>query len=162
MTYASSHVTVKAPFGTNAKAGPFTFRVEADAPNHFSGALQLNPLDGMVEKDGRKFKYTAQLKIKVDVTWHPSPKYAPEAVKVKAPEPSKGIADIQKGSGVNWGKVAQNVGDFAVKLVITVLGTLALQARMASLSPTNVTTTPFLHHIDLNHRYNRSNHSGMI
>lgn len=84
MIYESGQVTIKAPIATHANVGPYTFKVQADAPNHFSGSVKLEPLSGVVEKENRKFSYTAEVEFKVDVTWHPTPKGNPEPVKVKA------------------------------------------------------------------------------
>jgi|GEM_PF-1266168 len=68
--------------GIAAKAGsgPYEVELKADGPNHFSSSLKLETLQGEWAQQGRNFKFTASVVIKVEVTMHPTPKGKPEVV----------------------------------------------------------------------------------
>jgi hypothetical protein len=61
-----------------AGTGPYEVELKADGPNHFSSTLKLETLQG---EQGRNFKFTASVVIKVDVTMHPAPKGKPEVIR---------------------------------------------------------------------------------
>jgi hypothetical protein len=160
MSYESGRVTIKAPIATHANVGPYTFRVQADAPNHFSGSVKFEPLKGIVENKERKFKYSADAEFSVSVTVHPMPKKAPEAVRVM--EPEKIQAQRNTSANIDWAKLAKNTGDFLVKLTIVVIGTLSLQARMAAGIGTTTSGMPMMYRLDLNDPKLRAQNPGMI
>lgn len=143
MSYESGRVTIKAPIATHANVGPYTFAVQADAPNHFSGSVKFEPLKGIVENKERKFLYTADVAFSVAVTVHPTPKRTPELVFHEQEEPNfvKEIDFIQ---------AAKNTGDFLVKLTIVIIAGLNIQARMAAAIGTTTSTMPMMHRINLN------------
>ncbi len=148
MTYESGQVTIKAPIATHANVGPYTFDVRADAPNHFAGSVKFEPLKGIVENKERKFAYTADVEFKIAVTVHPTPKMAPEPIEI--PSKQKAPFKAKTKNQIDWAQVAKNTEDFLVKLTISVLGTLAFQARMAAAMGTTTSTIPMIHRIDLN------------
>jgi hypothetical protein len=69
---------VKPSIAAKAGLGPYEFEVKADGPNHYSSTLKLEALSGRLEEQGRIFKFTASVVIKVDVTLHPLPKGIPD------------------------------------------------------------------------------------
>ena len=71
---ATGKMTLKASIATHANIGPYTFEVKADAPNHFTYTFKPEPISAIVEKDRRRYKYSAEIAFKVDVTLHPSPR----------------------------------------------------------------------------------------
>lgn len=148
MAYESGRVTIKVPIATHAKVGPYTFDVRADAPNHFSGSVKFEPLSGTVENEQRKFKYAADVEFNVSVTVHPTPKAVSETVEV--PAKNQAPFKAKTNNSINWAQVAQNTGDFVLKLTIIVLGTLTLQALMAASIGTTTSSVPLMHRIDLN------------
>jgi hypothetical protein len=77
---------LKTPIATNAQIGPYTLEAKVDTPNHLKATVKPQPVSGTIEKAGCKFKYTADIAFKVDVTLHPTPKGKPVANKVLAPE----------------------------------------------------------------------------
>ena len=160
MTYESGQVTIKAPIATHANVGPYTFKVRADAPNHFSGSVKFEPLKSIVENKERKFAYTADVEFEVAVTVHPMPRPVPEPLKVV--EPEKVQAEPNTMLNIDWSQAAKNTSDFLIKLTITVLGTLAFQARMAAAVGTTTSTVPMIHRIDLNDPRLGSQNSGVI
>ncbi len=160
MTYENGQVTIKAPIATYANAGPYTFRVRGDAPNHFAGSVKFEPLKGIVENKQRKFEYTADVEFEVAVTLHPMPKTVPEPLKVVELEKVQAVPNTR--GYIDWAQVAKNTGDFLIKLTITVLGTLAYQARIAAAMGTTTSTIPMMHRIDLNDPRLGSQNPGVI
>jgi hypothetical protein len=162
MTYESGQVTIKAPIATHANVGPYTFTVRGDAPNHYAGSVKFEPLKGIVENKERKFAYTADVEFEVAVTLHPMPKISPEeTAKHRAPDEGK-AKEWGTTNRINWTKAAKNTGDFLIKLTITVLGTLAYQARMAAAIGTTTSTVPMMYRIDLNDPRLGSQNPGVI
>lgn len=91
---ATGTVTLKASLAAHADIGPYEFRVEADAPNHFTYTFKPESISAIVEKGKRRYKYSAEIAFKVDITLHPTPKNKqPEIVlnpqRESAPEVSK-------------------------------------------------------------------------
>jgi hypothetical protein len=111
LKYESGQVTLQTPLAAYANAGPYIVRVAADAPNHFSGSFKTEPLSGMVEKDRRRFKYTAEVEFKIEVIWHPRPRSRPEPVAVR---------DLQDQSDKGSFQTAKNVGAFFVSVVLAI------------------------------------------
>jgi hypothetical protein len=77
----TSKVTLKTPIATNAQIGPYTLEAKVDTPNHLKATVKPQPVSGTIEKAGCKFKYTADIAFKVDVTLHPTPKKVPKTQK---------------------------------------------------------------------------------
>jgi hypothetical protein len=156
MSYESGRVTIKAPIATHANVGPYTFAVQADAPNHFSGSVKFEPLKGIVENKERKFAYTADVEFRVAVTVHPTPKEAP---KIALNEQKENAAPLER---IDWAQAARNTGDFLVKLTIVIIAGLNLQARMAAAMGTTTSTMPMMHRINLNNPWLGSQNPDML
>jgi hypothetical protein len=77
-----------------AGAGPYEVELKADGPNHFSSTLKLETLQGEWAQQGRNFKFTASVVIRVDVTMHPTPKGKP--MTTGKPEPVNDKVNIMQ------------------------------------------------------------------
>jgi hypothetical protein len=115
MKYESGQVTLQTPLATYANAGPYIVRVAADAPNHFSGSFRTEPLSATVEKDRLRYKYTAEVEFKIEVTWHPRPRTGPEPVQVTDPQHKTAATPIESSF-----QSAKNVGAFVVSVVLAI------------------------------------------
>lgn len=160
--HSSGQVTIQAPIAAQANAGPYTFKVEIEAPNHFSGSVKTEPLSGIFEKDRRRFKYTAEVEFKVAVTWHPMQKGGPPPVTAKAPVRQKEPFMVPQRSNVDRNQIAESINQFFVSVTIIVMGVLLWQARAAMATSTTTTIGPYSHQIDLNYFRNGSDKPGMI
>jgi hypothetical protein len=90
---ATGKLTLKASIAAHANIGPYTFDAEADAPNHFKATYKPQPISAIVEKGRRRYKYSAEIAFKVDVTLHPSPhnessQSEPQALEEQVPRSS--------------------------------------------------------------------------
>jgi hypothetical protein len=81
MVFESGQVKIKAPIAANANLGPYSVRVNAENPLHMSGTLKPPTVSGTLELGGNRYKYSADIKFKVDVFWHQRPKGGPEPVR---------------------------------------------------------------------------------
>jgi hypothetical protein len=115
LKYESGQVTLQTPLAAHADAGPYIVRVAADAPNHFSGSFKTEPLSGMVENSRRRFRYTAEVEFKIEVTWHPRPRFGPEPVAVTQHQ-----YDPRPAPDENGLQTAKNVGEFLVTVGLVI------------------------------------------
>jgi hypothetical protein len=120
---------------------------------HYSGTLKPQTISGTLEMGRRKFKYSADIKFKVDVFWHKKPKGGPEPVKV--PEPVKKVDPIKPAN--NTSKWDQTVTEKGVVVAVVSLFLYAAY-RAAELFTTKgmarpTIMSPMIHEID------RQNHS---
>jgi hypothetical protein len=74
---ATGVATVRPRIAAKAGLGPYSVKVEADSPTHFTSTIDLKPIEGSLDLAGRKFKYSSKLSVKLDITLHPTPKGRP-------------------------------------------------------------------------------------
>jgi hypothetical protein len=142
----SGQVKIKAPITANANLGPYTVRVDAVTPIHYSGTLKPQTISGTLELGRRKFKYSADIKFKVDVFLHQRPKNEPEQVKVT--EPVKKIA-IDRPNSIDWGQTIDENGGIIATVALILVGTaLWFYTRGATMINQTTSLTPFTHTID--------------
>jgi hypothetical protein len=153
MVDKSGMVKIKAPIAANANLGPYTVRVDALTPMHYSGTLEPQTIKGTLELGRSKFKYSADIWFKVDVFWHKKPKGGPEPVKV--PEPVKKVDPIKPTNHTSkWDQTVTEKG-----VVVAVVSLFLYAAyRAAEIFTTKgmarpIIMSPMIHEID------RHNHS---
>jgi LysM domain len=148
---AANRVRIKAPIAAEAGLGPYAVEVNAVTPLHLSGMLRPATAQGMVEAEGRRYKYSAKLEFKVDVELQPKPRgRGDEMVRVAAPKPKEEIAVIQADGLIDWQKIATTVEWTIIGIGLAILGCRAMPT-------TNGTTSiqPMLHIIDPRNPCNR-------
>jgi hypothetical protein len=146
MVYESGRVKIKAPIATEANLGPYTVKVNIETPMRYSGTLEPHPINGELSIGKRKFKYSADIKFKVDVIWHQRPKGGPEPV--KNPEPVKKIA-IDRTNSTDWGQAIDENGGIIATVALILVGTaLWFYTRGAAMINQTTSLTPFTHTID--------------
>jgi hypothetical protein len=130
-------VTLKASIAAHADIGPYTFEVKADAPNHLTYTFKPEPIRAIVEKGRRRYKYSAEIAFKVDVTLHPSPKEEPN------------IASRRDAGNES---VITVIGIIAAYILILIYGPKGPITRNGGLIPryAPASNMPFLHQIDPN------------
>jgi hypothetical protein len=75
---ATGVATVRPRIAAKAGLGPYSVKVEADSPTHFTSTIDLKPIEGSFDLAGRKFKYSSKLSVKLDITLHPSYRGVPD------------------------------------------------------------------------------------
>jgi hypothetical protein len=130
-------VTLKASIAAHADIGPYTFEVKADAPNHLTYTFKPEPIRAIVEKGRRRYKYSAEIAFKIDVTLHPSPKEEPN------------IASRRDAGNES---VITVIGIIAAYILILIYGPKGPITRNGGLIPryAPASNMPFLHQIDPN------------
>ena len=136
---ASGKVTLKASIAAHANIGPYKFEVKADAPNHFTCTFKPQPISATVENNKRRYKYSAEIAFKVDITLHPTPRNKrlqtnPDAVRERVPGDSR---DSRTPLMV--------IGIIAASILILIYGPTILIPRYAP-----ALNMPFIHHINPN------------
>jgi hypothetical protein len=128
--------------------GPYAIEVQAVTPLHMSGTLKPPTINGDLEMGRRKYKYSADIKFKVDVIWHQRPKDGPDPVKVTEIQREKVVRESQINS-IDWAKVGKHADEIIAVVTITIFSYLFPQIRM-SMTGSRATTSfmPFHHSID--------------
>jgi hypothetical protein len=117
MVFESGRVKIKAPIASEANLGPYTIRVQAEAPNHLSGTLEPPTISGALAVGGREYKYSADIELKAEVIWHIRPKVGPELVKVPVPHQPV-VLEKSSTDTINWKEAAVGTGKVVVTVVI--------------------------------------------
>jgi hypothetical protein len=150
MIFESGKVKIKAPIATEAKMGPYTINMQADAPNHMSGTLKPPTINGTANVKGTNYKFNANLELKAEVIWHPNPKGGPasEPVRVAEIQREKVVRESSNNS-IDWSKAVDYADEFVAVVTITILTIFAPAIRM-SMTGTGATTSfmPFHYSID--------------
>jgi hypothetical protein len=142
----SGQLKIKAPITANANIGPYTVRVDAVTPMHYSGTIEPQTISGTLELGRSKFKYRADIKFKVDVFLHQRPKNEPE--QVKGTKPVKKIA-IDRPNSIDWGQTIDENGGIIATVALILVGTaLWFYTRGATMINQTTSLTPFTHTID--------------
>jgi hypothetical protein len=146
MVFESGRVKIKAPIAANANLGPYAIEVQAVTPLHMSGTLKPPTINGDLEMVRRKYKYSADIKFKVDVIWHQRPKGGPETVKFPVKE--KELAENPTRT-TNWKEVIDENDGIIATVTLIIIGT-ALWAYTRGTAWIGQTTsmTPFTHTIE--------------
>ena len=63
--------TIKPSLAAKAGLGPYTLRLEMVSPGRLSWTLKLDTITGEIEAHRRRFRFSADVAIKIDVTLHP-------------------------------------------------------------------------------------------
>ena len=148
MVFESGKVEFKAPIVTEANAGPYTIKVQADAPNHMTGTLKPPTLNGNIMVKGTRYKYGADLELKTEVIWHPSPKGVNETpVRVTEIHREKVVRESSKNS-IDWSKVGKHADETIAVVTITILSYFFPQLRMTTTGTgATISFMPFTHSI---------------
>jgi len=149
MVFESGQVKIKAPIAANANLGPYSVRVNAENPLHMSGTLKPPTVSGTLELGGNRYKYSADIKFKVDVFWHQRPKGGPEPVKVTNPVQKVEPLGNPTGHTSRWNQTVSEEG-----VVVAVVALVLYAAYRATelfavkgvLQPTTI--PPFIYKID--------------
>jgi hypothetical protein len=147
MVFESGQVKIKAPIAANANLGPYSVRVNAENPLHMSGTLKPPTVSGTLELGGNRYKYSADIKFKVDVFWHQRPKGGPEPVRDAVPVKPAPLKQQTQSSRWN-----QTVSEEGVVVAVAALFLYAayrateLFAAKGMLQPTTI--PPFIYKID--------------
>jgi hypothetical protein len=152
MVFESGRVKIKAPIAANANLGPYAIEVQAVTPLHMSGILKPPAINGDLEMGRRKYKYSADIKFKVDVIWYKKPNGRPDPVRATEPQTAKKDFIEPIGRTSKWDQTVNEKG--VVVAVVLVLATAAasLAYRIATrggLQPAPI-MTPFTHTIKRN------------
>ncbi len=155
---ATGKVKLEASIAAHANIGPYEFRVEMDAPNHLTYTFKPQPISAIVEKGKRKYKYSADIAFKVDVTLHPTNKKGPKRIKETAPMQNPALIEekqtiTEKHKNNSTGPVtADGLLLASILLLIIVPAARMLQLapalRMQRYSPAS--RMPYSHSIDPN------------
>ena len=70
MVFKSGRVKIEAPIAAHAHPGPYIVEVQALTPLQMSGTLKPPAINGTLEMGRRKFKYSADIEFRTEVTWH--------------------------------------------------------------------------------------------
>ncbi len=127
----SGMATVRPRIAAKAGIGAYTIKVEQQgSPNHFSYTLDLKPIEGTFDLEGRKFRYASQLSIKIDITVHPLPKGEPEPTKDFKVKPFSELTKVQ----------------IAELLILSII--LSISCRVLPKSVTGTSGIPITHRIN--------------
>jgi hypothetical protein len=153
MVFESGRVKIKAPIASEANLGPYTIKVQAEAPNHLSGTLEPPTISGALAVGEREYKYSADIELKAEVIWHIRPKGGPDPVKVTAHQTEKKDFYRSTDHTSKWDQTVAEKG--TVWAVVTVI--LYAAYRAAELFATKgmrpTTIPPFIHKIDHRNDY---------
>jgi hypothetical protein len=67
MAYKMGVVTIDSLISSGAANGPYAVKVAQDKPDHLSGISKPQPTTGNLHINGREYRYSAQIELKVDV-----------------------------------------------------------------------------------------------
>ncbi len=144
---ATGTVKIKAPIAAEANVGSFTFNLQGDGPNHWSGTLKPQTLNGTVEVRGVKYKFSADIELKIEVIMHPSPKgvnEAPVGVNVVKKVVARPYTTVDRSKADDLAPTILTV------VVITIISYFFPAIRMATFRPGATTSImPFNHSVDL-------------
>jgi hypothetical protein len=141
---ATGKVTLKASIAAHANIGPYVFDVELDAPNHLKATYKPQPIKAIVEKGRRRYKYSAEIAFKIDITLHPSIHNEKPQTKPKALE-----KQVPNHSGDSTGPLTA-VGIIVAYIIFLIYGPKVLPRTGGPLRYSPTLRTPFLHDIDPN------------
>ncbi len=141
---ATGKVTLEASVAAHANIGPYSFDVEADAPNHLKALYKPEPISAIVEKNKRRYKFIAEIAFRVDITLHPSPRNVnPQTIRQADENPVPVNADESLGKATIIG------------LVFAYIFFLIYAPKGLILKPAQGSTSPIYHSFDPN-AYNQS------
>jgi hypothetical protein len=147
MVFESGQVKIKAPIAANANLGPYSVRVNAENPLHMSGTLKPPTVSGTLELGGNRYKYSADIKFKVDVFWHQRPKGGPKPVKDAVPVKPAPLKEQTQSSRWNQTVSEEGVVVAVVALVLyAAYRATELFATKGVLRPTTI--PPFIYKND--------------
>jgi hypothetical protein len=149
MVFESGRVKIKAPIATNANLGPYAIEVQAVTPIQMSGTFKPPTINGDLEMGRRKYKYSADIKFKVDVVWHQRPKGGPEPVEETVPAKTRAPVKNPTAHTSKWDQTVTEKG-VVVAVVVLVLYTatraVEIFAGKGMLRP--IIMPPMMHKID--------------
>ncbi|MBT8340226.1 MAG: hypothetical protein KJP07_09470, partial [Desulfatitalea sp.] len=157
MVYESGRVKIKAPIAANADFGPIAVKVQADTPSTMSGVFSSPEINGELELGRRKYKYSAKVEFKVEVTWHPrpyskGPEPVAETVREVSSQAKKNMkAEIPPNQHAHATKWDQTVAEKGVVIAVASLifyvayRSVEIFARRGMMVP--VTVPPFIHNV---------------
>ncbi|NNJ98970.1 MAG: hypothetical protein HKP58_01035 [Desulfatitalea sp.] len=158
--YESGRVKIKAPIAANAALGPVGVELQLETPLKSVGTFKSSEINGELELGRRKFKYSAKVEFKVEVTLHPRPMTGPEPVAETVREMSPQAVRVERKETIpsnqpahtsKWKQAVDQEGVVAV-IVSFIFGTaiwfLTAGRGGVCLDPAFNTTTPFMYTID--------------
>lgn len=137
---ATGQIKLKASIAAHANIGPYEFRVEADSPNHLKATHKPKPFSGIVQYGKGRYKFSAEIAFKIDVTLHPMNRNNPAPVAQQKPLESK-----KNSSGII--ETLTVLGLIVASAIITIFGPKG-NVPTPKFSPAS--STPFLHNVDPN------------
>ncbi len=146
----TNKVMIKAPIAAKAGLGTYTVEINVETPLHLSGKLKPATAEGTVEVDGRRYKYSADLELKVDVVLEPKPRgRGDEMVKVtKSQEQPLFVASEKE---IDWQKIRKESKEVTAIVAWTIVGiALMWYTRTINMSSQTTSMQPFMHTINPN------------
>jgi hypothetical protein len=141
---STGKITLKASIAAHANIGPYTFEAKADGPNHLTYTYKPQPISAIVEKGRRRYKYSAEIAFKVDVTLHPS-------LRNERPQPDVNprIEKVPEGSKDSVTPLTA-IGIIAAYILILIYGPKGPIMKNGGPLPryAPISNMPFLHQID--------------
>lgn len=140
----TGRIKLKASIATKANIGPYTFEAEMDTPNHLKATFKPDPISATVKMGKGKYKFSADIAFKVDITLHPmnrdkQPQNVPNPFPKQAPANSKDNVSILGIAGLITASILIYI--FGPKGPLS--GTGGPMPRYAPASP-----MPLMHHIN--------------
>ncbi|MCP4117612.1 MAG: LysM peptidoglycan-binding domain-containing protein [Desulfobacteraceae bacterium] len=120
-----SNVVISAPITSMAKIGSTTVTVQAVSPTLLVGQLKPQPITATVEKDRRRYKYTADIEFKAEVTFHPNRGIQNEPIKDRGFSPNISKDKALKPATIN---------NFITAVSLVIMGVLAWQFRTSGVT----------------------------
>jgi hypothetical protein len=154
MVDESGMVKLKAPIAANANLGPYTVRVDAVTPMHYTGTLESQTINGTLELGRSKFKYSADIWFKVDVFWHKRPKGGPEPVRVTQTEKKDVFEPTPHRS--KWDQTVAQEGFVMALVTILLYGAYRAVEVWATKGMKPIIMPPFNHKIDRRYDHMRN------
>ncbi len=147
MVFESGIVKIKAPLATEANLGPFTVKVQKDSPIHWAGFIKPQTLNGTLEVRGVKYKFSADIELKVEVIMHPRSKGVN-----KAPVRDNAAVDVRAldpTTSVDVTKTDDYLTAIFALVAITVIARFFPAIRIATFRPGEMTSImSFKHSVD--------------
>jgi hypothetical protein len=140
---ATGTVKIKAPIATEANLGPFTVKVQGD-PNHMSGTIKPQTLNGTLEVRGVKYKFSADIELKAEVIMHPRPKGVNES-----PVRVNSVEDVKAGpetTPVALSKTPLSTREIIAAVIVSLVASALPALRMTAIRPGATPSIMYFNH----------------
>ena len=80
LNFTDRKATIRPSITAHAGTGPYTLELNPIGPHHISNTSHLNAIRGEIVSNNRRFRFSADVSIKIDVFLHPSTKDRPKSL----------------------------------------------------------------------------------